>query len=162
MTTPTIAEVSVESISIVPTASEPHPKAKTPGFGANVARMAYLIRSFMRLQGQPIEVKSAAVELGFAPSTIHRVLDIMLKNRLASFRPATPAPGKGPGRGRLYVWSVEGTLDMMVEVFGAMPQVCGTPAVGEDTRPQAYPSIFHMGMGQAVYLPAWSLPSAAA
>lgn len=138
------------------------PKAKTNALGANVARMAYLIRSFMRLRGEPIEVKAAAVELGFAPSTIHRVLDIMLKNKLASFRPATPVPGKGPGRGRLYVWSAEGTLEMMEAVFGPIPQVCGTPAAGEDTRPQAYPSVFHMGMGKAVYLPAWTPPGVAA
>lgn len=135
---------------------------KGSGYGAGVARMAYIIRSFMRLQEQPIEVRAAALELGFAPSTIHRVLDIMLKNGLSSFKPAAAVPGKGPGRGRLYVWSVEGTLEMMESVFGVMPQVCGTPTPGEDPRPQAYPSIFHMGMGQAVYLPAWQIPTSRA
>ena len=133
---------------------------KASGYGAGIARTAYLIRSFMRVRAVPIEVKAAADELGFAASTIHRLLSLMLEHGLASFQLATPEAGKGPGRGRLYVWSAQGTLEKMEEVFGAMPMVSGAPAPGEDPRPQAFPSVFHMGSNQPVYLPEWSLPSA--
>lgn len=125
-------------------------------FGYSVIRTAYILRSFMIAADLPTDVSQMATHLGFAASTVHRVLSLMSERGLAKheLKRGTTVAGEGApvgvrSKSKAFAWSLDGTKEEMEIVFGPCPATLDV-TVDAESETMAYSSIWAVAQGVSV------------